>query len=206
MVVEIVNIKYNEFDHLALYEALKAYKHPKDKITKLLKRGYLTKIKRGFYVKSGGPNTVISKEIIANLLYGPSYISLEYALSYYGLIPERVNALTSVTTKRKKQFKTQIGLFLYYELKKEYYSSGIQWIKINDGRGFFIASPEKAIIDKLYFEKATRTQNEMKSFLLENLRIEKEKLKELNADLIKDILSNYKKKSLMNLLKVIKKL
>jgi len=204
--VEIDNIKYNEFDYLALQEALKAYKYPKDKITKLLRDKLLIKLKRGFYIKNGKSNSYISKEIIANLLYGPSYISFEYALSFYNMIPERVEAITSATTKRKKEFKTHIGIFQYYAIKKEYYPLGISWKRGNDNRGYFIAAPEKALIDKLYFDKAFYTQSEMAAYLLENLRIDERSLKNLDYNLIESILYTYKKKSLLNLLKVIKKL
>ena len=202
------NINFNEFDHLALSSALTSYKYPKDKITKLLKSGRLLKLKRGFYVKSGGANDSVfySKEIVANLLYGPSYISLEYALSYYNIIPERVEVVTSVTSKRKKIFNTPLGTFQYSALNKRYYPAGISWQRLNDGRGFFIATREKALIDKLYFENSLSSQKEMSRYLLENLRIEKSVLKELNCNLIEEILFPYQKKTLNNLIKVIKKL
>ena len=204
--MKIENIKYNEFDYLALQEALKEYKHPKDKITKLLRDKEILKLKKGFYIKNNTSNLVLSNKIIANLLYGPSYISLEYALSFYNLIPERVDAITSVTTKRKKEFRTPIGTYLYYAIKMEYYSLGVLWKRENSNRGYFIASPEKALIDKLYFEKAIHTQKEMSIYLFENLRIDKEKLKELDVFLIENILDNYIEKSLINLYRLITKL
>ncbi|HED37078.1 MAG TPA: hypothetical protein ENI76_02365 [Ignavibacteria bacterium] len=202
------NIKYNEFDYLALSEALKLYKHPKDKITKLLKKRSLLKLKRGFYLKNSKTNvpTFYSKEIIANLLYGPSYISLEYALSYYNIIPERVEVVTSVTTKRKKIYNTPLGTFHYSVLNKRYYPAGISWKRLGDGRGYFIATREKALIDKLYFENALSTQKGMAQYLFENLRIEKSMLMELNCNLIEEILLPYKKKTLNNLVKIINKL
>ncbi len=204
--MEIDKIQYNEFDYLALQEVLKGYKYPKDKITKLLRNDYIIKLKRGFYIKKSKADLHISKEIIANLLYGPSYISLEYALSFYNMIPERVNAITSVTTKKRKEFRTEVGTFLYYAINKNYYPLGVLWKKQSDLRGYFIASPEKALIDKLYFDKAIHSQKDMSIYLFENLRIEKPLLKELNIILIESILSNYKKKSLLNLVKVLKKL
>lgn len=204
--MKVRNIKYNEFDYLALQEALKEFKHPKDKITKLLRNKEIIKLKKGFYLKNSSSNLFLSNKIIANLLYGPSYISLEYALSYYNLIPERVENITSVTTKRKKIFKTPIGSYIYYSMKIEYYSLGVIWKKEDDGRGYFIASPEKALIDKLYFEKALQTQKEMNEYLFENLRIDSSKLKEMDVILIENIIRNYKKKSLKNLVKVIRKL
>ncbi len=201
-------IKYNEFDHLALADALISYKYPKDKITKLLKSGSLLKLKRGFYLKNNITNVpaVYSKEIIANLLYGPSYISLEYALSYYNIIPERVEVVTSVTAKRKKIYNTPLGIFHYSALNKRYYPAGISWKRLGDGRGYFIATPEKALIDKLYFENALLTQKGMTQYLFENLRIEKSILMELNCKLIEEILLPYKKKTLNNLVKIINKL
>ena len=72
MVVKVVEIKYREFDYLALLEALKEYKYPKDRITKLLRANQIGKLKRGFYFKKNDSTQYISKEIIANLLYGPS--------------------------------------------------------------------------------------------------------------------------------------
>ncbi len=204
--MKVRNIKYNEFDYLALQESLKEYKHPKDKITKLLRNKEIIKLKKGFYIKNGSSNSFISNKIIANLLYGPSYISLEYALSYYNLIPERVENVTSVTTKRKKIFNTPIGSFLYYSIKREYYPLGVLWKKEDNGRGYFIASPEKALIDKLYFDKALQTQKEMNIYLFENLRVDRLKLKEMDILLIENIILNYNKKSLKNLTKVIKKL
>jgi hypothetical protein len=204
--VDLTSIKYNEFDYLALQEALRDYKYPKDKITKLLRKEEILQLKKGLYIKNDTSNYIISEKIAANLLYGPSYISLEYALSYYNLIPERVEAITSVTTKRKKTFNTPIGTFLYYSVQMKYYSFGVKWLREKNKRGYFIASPEKAVIDKLYFENAFHSQNDMRIYLLENLRIDKAKLKELNDVLIENIIEVYKKKSLANLLKVIKKL
>src|SRR5208337_4775007 len=86
-----------ELDYLAIMNALSGYKQPRDKLTKLLANGDLIRIKKGIYVLGeiwrNGP---FSKEILANLIYGPSYVSLEYALSWHRLIPERVDMVTSV--------------------------------------------------------------------------------------------------------------
>lgn len=140
------------------------------------------------------------------MLYAPSYISLLYALSYYNLIPEKVSSITSITTKRKKEFRTPIGTFIYYALKREYYSLGISWKKQDKNRGFFIASPEKAIIDKLYFENVIQTQKEMSTYLFENLRIDESNLREFDVVLLENILQYYKKITMLNLIKILKKL
>ncbi len=200
-------IVYNEFDHAALQEALKDYRYPKDKITKLVKKNRIISMKKGVYIH--GPDyrkNDISLEILANMLFGPSYVSMEYALSYYGMIPERPEIITSVTPKRKKEFNTPLGRFVYYAMHINYYRIGYKWEKIPDGRGYFIATPEKALIDKLYFETAAHSVREMLSLLLENLRIEEDSLRNLDVNLMVTILKNYKKKSLLNLVKALKRL
>ena len=143
---------------------------------------------------------------MANLLFGPSYISLEYALSHYNMIPERTKTVTSVTPKRKKDFTTPFGRFVYLAMNIEYYQMGFTWKKTSDGRGFFIATPEKALIDKLYFEKAITSIREMLTFLLENLRIDETTLRDLDVKYIKNMLIVYKKKSLLNLVKALKRI
>src|SRR5262245_31791812 len=103
-----------EIDYLLLTSLLKQYKRPRDKITQLLKSGALIRVKKGLYIfGSRYAKKPYILETLANLIYGPSYISLEYALAFYGMIPERVEVLTSVTNKRDKIFKTPVGLFTY---------------------------------------------------------------------------------------------
>ena len=103
-----------EIDYLFLQDKLKTYAYPRDKITSLLKSGALIGVKKGIYIF--GENLALRaycKETLANLIYGPSAISLEYALSFYGMIPERVETITSITNKRDKTFNTPVGNFTY---------------------------------------------------------------------------------------------
>src|SRR5439155_24771651 len=103
-----------EFDHSLLASALSSYSGVRQKINELLKSGTIVRVKKGLYVF--GPEVrqnPICKETLANLIYGPSCISLEYALSHHGLIPERVETITSVTPKKNKEFNTPIGRFTY---------------------------------------------------------------------------------------------
>jgi len=201
------DIQFNEFDAPALKEALKNYKHPKDKITLLLKKGRIISVKKGLYVHGHpyrkGP---YSKEILANLIYGPSYISLEYALSYYNMIPERTEVVTSVTPKRKKDFTTPLGHFIYYAMDITYYRIGFTWKKVPDGRGFFIATPEKALIDKLYLSESLPSVKAMLVHLTENLRIDESALRKLDLDFVHRMVSVYKKKSMLNLVKALKRI
>ncbi|MEA3441146.1 MAG: hypothetical protein U9R58_12785 [Chloroflexota bacterium] len=99
------------FDYQVLLYTLSGYRKPRDKITRLLAAGAIVRIKKGLYC-FGDPfrKKPISREHLANLIYGPSYISIDYALSYYGLIPERVETITSVTTHRSRDFDTPFAV------------------------------------------------------------------------------------------------
>ena len=92
------------FDYQTLTDALKDLSAPRDKTTLLLRQGVIIRVKKGLYVFGDKYRRYpYSKELLANLVYGPSYVSLDYALAYHGLIPERVEALTSVTPNRSAQ-------------------------------------------------------------------------------------------------------
>ena len=129
-------------DFAALAAYFNDYKFPKDKISNLEKKGDLIRLKKGSYVVSTKiHNQPISKELISNHLYGPSYISLESALSFYNLIPERVHTILSMTIKRSRKFSTPLGSFEYVIVPHEYFEIGIQQNIINEDYAFLIASP-----------------------------------------------------------------
>lgn len=115
-------------------------------LRQLIKEDLLIRFKKGLYaIKTDLPG----EEEIANVLYKPSYISFEYALAYYGLIPEMVYSITSATTKPTRLFTIESQTFSYFTIKKEAY---IGYILAERGqKRFYIAEPEKAIIDYLYF-------------------------------------------------------
>lgn len=170
----VTQLPGNEFDYLALMHALRDYKRPRDKVSKLLRRGDIIRLKKGIYIlgKRWRHGTDINREILANLLYGPSYISLEYALAWHQLIPERVEALTSVTLNKSKQYATPAGYFRYRHIKPAYYQQGILLLGLPDGRTFLIATPEKAVADKVYFTKGLKTLDHLQQYLFEDLRLE----------------------------------
>jgi len=185
-------------DFATIVNAVVGYKSPKDKIAKIEKSGDLIRLKKGLYVVA--PNVHrqnISKELIANHLYGPSYISFESALSYYKLIPERVFTFRSMTYKRARNFSTPLGNFDYYSAQKKYFEIGICQ-EIIDGRyAFLIASPEKAICDMLIATPGLRIQSvkAMKIFLEEDLRIDLASFGTFNPDVIRDCIAFGKKKT-----------
>ena len=181
-----------EFDYNFLIHALSGYKNPRVKINDLLKKGEIIRVKKGLYVF--GPELArapYSKETLANLIYGPSYISLEYALSFYGLIPERVEVLTSVTNKRKKLFTTSIGVFSYRYINPSLFSCGVTLYKIDESHTILIAVKEKALSDLIYFSDKIVDENQMRRYLFEYLRVEKEDIQKFNLRKVKELAELY---------------
>jgi hypothetical protein len=169
------SIGREEFDHPLLTSALSLYGAIDQKINELLKSGTIIRVKKGLYVF--GPESrqgPICKESLANLIYGPSYISMEYALAHHGLIPERVETITSVTPKRDKEFKTPIGRFTYRYLGAAKYPGGITQEWIDRQHPILIATPEKALCDYVVLNDVPTlaSQRSAKDFLKEDLRID----------------------------------
>jgi hypothetical protein len=129
---------------------LKEYKRPFDKISELIKQQKLIPVKRGIFV--AGTNLGVlqpDRYLLANHLWGPSYVSLESALSHWGLIPERVFETVPVTMKRAKNYRTPVGRFTYLHAPLPYYSFGIRHIQLTSRQHAMIASPAKALCDKI---------------------------------------------------------
>jgi hypothetical protein len=163
------------FDYQTLTDALKGLSSPRDKITDMLRQGSITRVKKGLYVFGDKYRRYpYSKELLANLVYGPSYVSLDYALAYYGLIPEGVEALTSVTPNRPRRFSTPVGLFIYRQIPARAYEEGMVRVEGKHNQAFLIASPEKALADKLVSVRGAPIASigEMGRFLQEDLRID----------------------------------
>lgn len=126
------------------------------------KKKYLTKIRNGWYCFN---DTAINDEkrfAIANKIYQPSYISMETALSYYGLIPEAVFKIISVSTLKTNEINSPLGVFLYHTIKP-----GLFWgyhIKSKGSTTYKIAAPEKAILDFLYFNPSINTVDDIAAF------------------------------------------
>lgn len=134
------------------------------------KSGDLIRLKRGLYMLALHP--VSNYFYLANKLYEPSYISLESALSFHGLIPETVYQVTSATTKKTKIFNVQEIVFSYHHIKKEAFT-GYAPLPYQ-GTTIFMADPEKALADYLYLaalrgEKFSRPTER----IFERLRTEK---------------------------------
>ena len=176
-------IPYEEFDYQTLQVCLSGYAHPRDKISDLLKKGAIIRIKKGLYIFGDDyRRRPYSREILANLIYGPSYISLDFALQHYGLIPERVEVLTSVTTGRSRKFFTPVGLFTYHKIPLKAFRMGMARVELDDERAFLMATPEKALADKLQAGRGLdiRAQRDVRDYMDNNLRIDPAVLGDLN--------------------------
>jgi hypothetical protein len=180
-------------DYLYLMDFLKTYRSPRDKISRMIKKKEIIQVKKGLYVLSPEFGNQINLKILANLIYGPSYISLEYALSYWGLIPEKVEEITSMTNKRNKVFETPVGRFSYKYLQSSKFSVGIERISEENG-AFLIASKEKAICDRLALVKGLHS-NDIAGFFEYDLRLDIDELIGLDIELVREIERVYKNKS-----------
>jgi len=191
------------FSRQLILEFLKEYKRPNDKISEWVKSGELTILRRGLYIP--GPESNLLKPepfLIANHLRGPSYVSLESALSYWGLIPERVYDITSVTLQSKKIYKTPVAKFSYQFLPTPYFSFGIESIPVNPKQTVLIASIEKAICDKLILTSGInlRSIKQTKDLLIEDLRIDEALLKKVDVKIISSWLIDAPKKNSIEML------
>jgi len=199
-----VSFDYPEVDSLLLQQRLKDYAYPRDRITKLLARGDLIRVKKGIYIDTTA-RSPYSKEILANLIYGPSYVSLEYALRQHNLIPEAVLTVTSVTTGRNKRYQTPIGDFDYAYMSPRFYSPGVDYIQIDASRGYMMASPEKAIFDILYLRYPDLVYSEIEAHLFENMRIDEDDFFQLNFSSLRQLLDSCPRRSITALGKFVAK-
>ena len=184
-------------------ELLSDYQRPNDKISELLKSKDLISIRRGLYTT--GPKMDLPTPepfLIANHLRGPSYVTLESALSYWNMIPERAYEISSVTIKTSKLYKTPVGRFSYQQLKTPYYSYGIKNIEYSPKQTMLVASPEKALCDKVVLTPKIylRSSKQTREFLMEDLRIDSEVLKTLDTKVMELWVKNAPKKSSLKML------
>ncbi len=123
----------------------------RNQLNRWQRRGLILKLRKGVYLLNKRDRQVEpSSMYLANQLYVPSYVSLEYALSFYGLIPERAHSVTSVTTKKTLRFSNSVGSFSYRHVMPSAFR-GFKIIKDQNDMDIFIAEPEKAVVDFLYF-------------------------------------------------------
>lgn len=158
---------------------LSNYASPADKLSSLAKEGTYIQIIKGLYeTDRSTPGYLIAESI-----YGPSYLSFEFALSYHEFIPEAVYTFTSATfeKKKKKKYETPFGTFTYRDIPSRAYAYGVEIVQEGE-YSYKIATPEKALCDQLYKMKCVANYKELEELLYEDLRIEESQLHTLNKE------------------------
>lgn len=189
------SIPYEEFDYQTLLDAVHGYARPRMKISGMLAKGDIVRVKKGLYILGESlRRRPFCRELLANLIYGPSYVSLEYALHFHGLTPERVDAVTSVTCGRSRTFDTPLGTFSYRMIPMEAFRTGMDRVELDDGRSFLIAIPEKALADRIVADRGAgiSSQKELHDYLLASLRIDSIGLRELDPARLTEIARLYR--------------
>ena len=158
------------------------------KVSRMVRNQELLQLKRGFFV-FGEEYRRNQVELfpIANLLYGPSYVSLESALSFYSFIPEALSGVTSITPKRVKQFDTALGRFLFRVVKIRAFGAGVVSLPCGNSHAL-IATPEKALLDKLYLDAPGE---DLWDYCIHSLRIEGDTLTALDTGQLRLLAEDY---------------
>ena len=149
-----------------LLQELADYANPAAKIRRMAQSGQLVPIIKGLYETDG----TIPGHYLSGVIYGPSYLSFEFALSWHDLIPEAVYAFTSATCGkgRRKQYDTAFGTFVYRDVPIAAFPYGTTLHEEN-GYSFMLASPEKAICDLLYTRSPCGSRKELRQLLWDDL-------------------------------------
>lgn len=160
------------------------------------KKGYLKKIKRGFYCLSSQNIDQNFLFFAANKIYAPSYVSLEAALKHYSIIPEEIFQITSVGTRKTAGFRTPIGNFGYRRIKPELFF-GYRLMDFGMQKILF-AEPEKAILDYIYIHAEYKTIEDF-----EAMRINVDEFQSrMNLSKLQKYLENFHNKQLSRRVKI----
>lgn len=159
-------------------------------IKRAISAGEIINIRRGLYCLAHEyQKKPISVYALAQRIYGPSYISMETALSYHGWIPEAVYACTCASFVSSRKFETPLGLFSYKHVPQHTFYLGVDRYKDENGNVFFLATPAKALTDYFYVHKLNwRVIDEAAA----SMRIDEEDLAQVNATELQSLLANYR--------------
>ena len=157
------------------------------KVSALEKSGKIIRLKRGLYVLNPAwSDRPVCLELVANHIYSPSYVSMHTALRWYGLIPERVSLIQSMSLKHTRRFENSLGMFSYIGVSRDYFPIGLRQEQ-SGGASFIIASPEKALCDLIYSTAGLtlRYRKEAQTFLEEDLRLDMDAFHQFDADILR---------------------
>ena len=171
----------------------------RNNLTRWCRKGLLVKLRNEYYAFPEYRQVPGFSRYVANRIYMPSYISIHSALSFYGMIPEEVVQLTSVTTLKTARFFNAFGTFHYQNVKESLYF-GYKIVTLADGKGIVIATPEKALLDLLYLNPYYKTEQDM-----EELRLDEDFMQnELDESRLSDYVSRFASKALTQRLTCLK--
>lgn len=203
----LTNIGIVPFDLNVLSSVYPETKHIVEKARRLESDGKIIRLKKGMYVVSPEETgKALNRNLIANHIYGPSYVSLQTALRHYGLIPERVHLIQSLTTKHSRSFETPVGNFDYKCCSKEYFPIGVR-LENNNDITYLIATPEKALCDLINYSKGAnlRFMKDVAQYLEEDIRFDMDTLSEFDMDILKNCaIYSRKSQNINTLIKYIK--
>lgn len=176
-------------------------------IKKLIKNKVLIPLKKGMYASSFYLDMMKERgemerylEYLAGIIRYPSYISLEYALAKYGLIPEAVYSLTSITSKTTRSYRSQLTTFSYRNIKEELFMGFTE--ERYGGRKIVIATAAKALFDYLYLKKFSSLA-QMKDYLLTEGRLNWQGLSKDDKKLFKNYVVRSRSKKMLKILEIL---
>ncbi len=184
-------------------EELHAYANPKNKLSRMVRQGECFPITKGIYETDRN----VPGHLLAGSIYGPSYISFEYALSFYGLIPEAVYTITCATfeKKKKKRYETIFGTFTYRDVPSAAFPLELRLVR--EGDYFYrIAEPEKALCDKLYIMPTVSNAKELAVMLSDDLRMEESELRKLDVSKIAMLSQRYHSTNVKKLVTLLRRI
>lgn len=185
-----------------LKEKFHDYANPLDKIKRDADKGVIIRLAKGIYETDKNTEPCL----LASSILSPSYLSFDWALSFYGLIPERVFAITSASLglRKNKTFENQFGRYEYTDIPVEAFSGGLTYLE-NSEYAAKIAMKEKAICDSLCKWRVVKNVKELKELLFEDKRIDEDEFALCDFELMKRLAKLYNKTNLKLLIKLIRK-
>ena len=185
------------------------YKATANKLSRMISDGVLIHLKKDLYVVSPQiTKCKISEGLVANHIYNPSYVSMLTALRIYGIIPERVTTIQSMTVKKSWAIRNETGFYTYTCCDSDYYKIGITY-REEEGISYMIATPEKALCDWIAYTPGINLRfiSSAKQYLVDDMRMDLKCLKNMDNSLLEQCLQSCKKKeSIKNVIKFIERI
>jgi len=177
---------------------LSSYASPKSKLTQMIKKGEIIQIIRTVYADSMSDPRLP----VGSIIYGPSYISFETALAYHQMIPERVYEIKSAgfQLKKEKHYDTPFGRYSFLYIPQSVFPWAVLFAE-EQGHGFRLATPEKALLDTLYKIRKIKSRKAIESLLFEDLRLSEEQVLALDWSVIDALVPLYHSTTLQYLLR-----